>query len=144
MRPFRPVRSDRRDVQYRHQASIGSEEGRAGTAEVYVPRSIMLAPMDCDRPLLADAGADAVRALDCLRPHAAEPGSPIAKTACVAVVAAVFDRDAGIVAEQKCVARLANHLVEAIEFLLGAVDQFVERLAAVIDFAGRQDLRRFG
>jgi hypothetical protein len=54
----------------------------------------MLASVNGDGSLLDDAGADAVRALHLLGPHAAEPSSPIFETACLRMFTAVFDGDA--------------------------------------------------
>jgi len=111
---------DRGDVQHRHQASICAENGRSRAAEVYVPRSIVLPPMDRDRPFFADDGANAVRTFESLAPDAAKPGAPVAKSACIRLVAAMPHRNAGIVAEKKRVTRFPNQLVQAVEFILCA------------------------
>jgi hypothetical protein len=81
-------------------------------------------------------------ALNRLGPHAPEPGSPEAKPACIAIIAPVLDRHAGIVAEQKRVAGLANHLIKAVELLLSAEDQLIERVAVLLDLSRGQDPRR--
>jgi hypothetical protein len=99
----------------------------------------MLAPVDGDGPLFGDAGADAVGALNRLRPHAAEPGSPEAKTARIAIITAVLDRYAGIVAEEKGVAGLANYVVEPINLLLRTEHQPIERLATFLDLSRGQN-----
>jgi len=59
----------------------------------------MLASVNGDGSLLDDAGADAVRALHLLGPHAAEPSSPIFETACLRLFTAVFDSDARTITE---------------------------------------------
>ena len=58
-----------------------------------MPRSVMLGAVHRDRPFLGDAGADAIGALGRLRPHTAEPSSPIAEAARIGLVAAVLDGD---------------------------------------------------
>ena len=120
MGSFRPVGIDRGNVQHRHQASIRAENRRSRAAKVYVPRSIVLAPMDRDKPFFADAGANAVRTFESLVPDAAKPSAPVAKAACICLVAAMLHRDTGIVAEKKRVTRLANQLVKAVDFILCA------------------------
>src|SRR5215469_14569613 len=117
---LRQIRIDRGNVQHRHQASICAENGRSRAAKIYVPRSIMLPPVDRDRPLFADAGADPVRTFDSLVPDATEPGAPIAKSTCIRIIPAMLHRDAGIVAEKKRGTRFADHLEQAIEFVLCA------------------------
>src|SRR3981081_4124054 len=141
VRPFRPVGIDRGNVQYRDQLPIGSEYGRARTAEIYMSRSVVLAPMNRDRPLFGDAGANAVGSFNRLGPHAAEPGSPVTKAACIGVIAAVLNRDTRIIAEKNRVPCLANHLVQTIEILLGAENQLIKRLATLVDFGGGEDSR---
>jgi hypothetical protein len=76
--------------------------------------------MDRDRPFLADDGANAVRTFESLVPDAAKPGTPVAKAACIGLVAAMLHRNTGVVAEKKRVTRLANQLVKAVEFILCA------------------------
>jgi hypothetical protein len=61
----------------------------------------MLAAVDRDRPLLGDAGADAVGALERLGPDAAEPCAPVFEAARLALLAAMLDRDPRGVAEEK-------------------------------------------
>src|SRR5947199_5949775 len=100
MRSLRELGIDRRHVQDRHQFCVDVKDGCAGTAQVDVPRSKMLASVDGDRPLLGDAGADAIGTLHRLGPYAAEPSPPISETARIGIVAAVLDCDAGGVAEQ--------------------------------------------
>ena len=63
--------------------SVDAEDGRAGAAQVRYSRSEVLVSMDRDRPLFDDAGSDTVRALNLLRPDAAEPGSPVFESACL-------------------------------------------------------------
>ena len=105
-------------------------------------RSKMLVSVNSDGPLFGDAGTDAVRTFDRLGPHAAEPGSPVFESARVCFVAAVFDRDACRITEEKGVSRLANELVEPIDLLLCAEDQRVERLLELLDLMGGQDAGR--
>src|SRR5262249_14664199 len=136
VRPFRSLRIDSGYVEHRDQSSIGAENGRARTTEVHVPRSIMLAAVDRNRPFFTDTGADPVRSLDRLVPYATEPGAPVTKPVCIAVIAAMLDRDPGIVAEQKRIARLTDHAVKAIEFVLSAEHKLVERLAMLADLVG--------
>src|ERR1700736_3147909 len=104
--------------------------------------SVVLAPMDRDRPLFGDAGADAVGSLDRLGPHTAEPGSPVTEAARIGIVAAVLNGDTRIVAEKNCVPCLTNHLVQTVEFLLGAENQLIERLAMLFDFGEGENPRR--
>src|SRR5262249_37754014 len=87
------------DVQDCYQSSIDAEHRRPGAAQVYVSGSEMLASVDSDRSLFGDAGANAVRALDLLRPYAAEPGSPIFEATGLRIFTAMFDRDARAVTE---------------------------------------------
>jgi hypothetical protein len=76
-----------------------------------MPRPEMLGPVDRYRPLLGDAGADAVGAFDLLRPNAAEPGSPVFELARLHTFAAMLDRDPRSIAEQDGVSGLADHFV---------------------------------
>ena len=140
--PLRELGIDRRYVQNGHQLSIGAEHRRAGTAQVYVPRSEMLASVHIDRALLGDAGANAVRPLRLLGPHAAEPGSPIFETARLVLLATVLDGDARAVAQQDDVSGFADHLIQLIDLVLGAEDELVERVARLFQLARRQDARR--
>src|SRR5882724_984022 len=91
MRSFRAPGIDRGDVQDRDQSSVDAEDRRTGTAQVFVPRAKMLPPVNGDRPLLDDAGTDTVRALELLRPHAAEPGPPVPELVRFRLFAAMLD-----------------------------------------------------
>src|SRR5215472_4428014 len=102
----------------------------------------MLASVHGDRSLFDDAGADAVRALDVLGPHAAEPRSPIFEVACLRGFTAVVDRDPGAVAEQDRIPGLANHPVELVDLLGGAEDELVQTLAKTFQLAMREDAWR--
>jgi hypothetical protein len=99
VRSFRELGIDGRYVQDCYQSSVGAEYRRAGAAQVYVSRSEMLASVDGDRSLFDDAGADAVRALHLLGPHAAKPSTPILEAACLRIVTAMLDCDARAVTE---------------------------------------------
>ena len=111
MGSFRPVGIDRGDIQYGDQSPINIEDGGARTAEIYVPRSVMLASVDCDGPLFGDAGADAIRSLDRLGPYAAEPGAPVLEEGRIRIIAAMLDGDTCGVTEQDSVPCFANNLV---------------------------------
>ena len=111
VRSFREFRIDGRYVQDCHQSSVGAEHRRARAAQVNVSRSEMLASVDGDRPLFGDAGADAVRALHVLGPHAAEPSSPILELACLRIFTTMLDCDARAITEQDGISGLPNHLV---------------------------------
>jgi len=111
VRAFRALRIDGGYVQHRQQPSVDAEDRRAGAAQIHMPRAEMLASMDRYRPLLSDAGADAVGALDLLGPDAAEPGSPVLELARLHTFAAMLDRDTSAVAEQNRVSGLTNHFV---------------------------------
>ena len=76
-----------------------------------MPRPEVLAFVNCDRALLGDASANAVRALRILRPNATEPSAPIDELARPRILDARFDDDACAVTEEKIISRLANHLV---------------------------------
>src|SRR5260370_38870459 len=91
-----------------------------------MPRPKVLASVDGDRSLFGDAGANAVGAFDRFGPHAAEPSSPIFKSARIVIVAAVLDCDPRGVTEEKGIPGRANHLVQAVDFLLGAEDELIE------------------
>src|SRR5262249_16159323 len=69
MRSFRALGIDSGYVQHRQQPSIDAEDRRAGAAQIHMPRAEMLGSVDCYRPFLGDAGADAVGAFDLLRPN---------------------------------------------------------------------------
>src|SRR6516165_5372533 len=101
MRTFRPFGIDRGDVQHRNQAAVDAEDGGGGAAQAGMTRSKMLASVNSDGPIFGDAGADTVRTFDRLGPHPAEPGSPVFETARVCFVAAVLDRDACRITEEK-------------------------------------------
>src|SRR4030095_15520728 len=102
----------------------------------------MLASVNSDRPLIDDAGADAVCALHLLGPHAAEPGSPILELPCPLVFAAMRDCDARAIAEQDGVSRCANNLVQLIYLLVGAEDELIERFAKILQLGRREDTWR--
>src|SRR6476659_8898386 len=102
----------------------------------------MLASVDCYGPLLGDAGADAVSALDLLGPDAAKPGSPVFKLARLRIFAAMLYCDTRGVAEQDRVSGLANHLVQAVELLLRGRDEVAERLTKILQLAKGEDTRR--
>src|SRR5437764_1951850 len=111
MRAFRALGIDRGYVQHRQQASVDTEDRRAGAAQIHMPRSEMLGSVDRNGPLLGNAGADAVGAFDLLAPDAAEPGSPVFELARLGIFAAMLDCDPRRVTEQDRVSGLANHLV---------------------------------
>ena len=111
VRSFRELGIDGRYVQDCYQSSVGAEHRCAGAAQVYVSRSEMLASVDGDRLLFDDAGADAVRALHLLGPHAAKPSTPILEAACLRIVTAMLDCDARAVTEQDSISSLPNHAV---------------------------------
>src|SRR5260221_985135 len=111
VRPFGEFGIDGRDVQDCNQSPIGPEHRRAGAAQVNVPGPEMLASVNSDRPLFDDAGADTVCALHLLRPHRAEPGSPISELACPRIFSAMRDRNARAITEQDGISCFANHLV---------------------------------
>jgi hypothetical protein len=71
----------------------------------------MLAPVNGDRPLFGDTGADAVGALYFLGPHPAEPSSPILELACQRAFTTMRDCDARAITEQDGISRLTNYLV---------------------------------
>jgi hypothetical protein len=114
----------------------------AGAAQIHMPRPEMLASVDCNRPLLGDAGADAVGALDLLGPDAAKPGSPVFKLARLRVFAAMLYCDTRGVAEQDRVSGLANHLVQAVELPLRGRDEVAERFTKILQLAKGEDTRR--
>src|SRR6516225_4499305 len=99
----------------------------------------MLTFVDGDRAFLDNAGANAVGALRCLRPHAAEPRSPIFELIRPPILATMFDCDTGAIAEQNDVSRLTNHPVELIDLLLTAEYQLVQRPAKIFQLILRQD-----
>ncbi len=142
MRSFRELWIDRRYVQDRHQFSVDVEDGGGGTAQVDVPRSKMLTSVDGDRPLLGDAGADAIGAFDRLGPHTTEPSPPISEAARIGIVAAVLDCDTGGVAEQDGVSGLANHSVQSIDLLLCTEYELVERFTKIFELVRQKDARR--
>jgi hypothetical protein len=111
VRAFRASGIDGGYVQHRQQPSVDAEDRRAGAAQIRMPRPEMLASVNCYGPLLGDAGADAVGALDLLGPDAAEPGSPVFELARLRIFAAMLDRDPRGVAEQNSVSGLANDFV---------------------------------
>ncbi len=111
VRAFRELRIDGRYVQHRQQPSVDAEDRRAGATQIHMPRPEMLGSVDRYRPLLRDAGADAVGAFDLLRPNATEPGSPVFELARLHTFAAMLDRDPCGVAQQDGVSGLANHFV---------------------------------
>src|SRR5690242_1788468 len=142
MRSFRAPGVDRRDVQDSDQSSVDVEDRRTGTAQVFVPRAKMLPPVNGDRPLLDDAGTDTVRALEFFRPHTAEPSPPVPELVRFRLFAAMLDGDARGVTKQNSVPCLANHLVKAINFILGTEDELVERLTKLPKLGERQNAWR--
>src|SRR5690242_3734233 len=142
MRSFRAPGIDRGDVQDRDQSSVDVEDRRTGTAQVFVPRAKMLPPVNGDRPLLDDAGTDTVRALELLRPHAAEPSPPVPELVRFRLFAAMLDCDARGVTKQNSVPCVANHPVKAINFLLGTENELVERLTKLPELGECQNARR--
>ena len=111
VRAFRALGIDGGYVQHRQQPAVDAENRRAGAAQIHMPRAEMLGSVDCYGPLLGDAGADAVGALDLLGPDAAEPGAPVFEVARFRLLAAMLDRDPRAVAEQNRVSGLTNHFV---------------------------------
>jgi len=99
VRRFRELGIDGGYVQDCYQSSVGAEHRCAGATQVYVPRSEMLVSVDRDRSLFDDAGADAIRALHLLGPHAAQPSAPICESTCLRIVTAVLDCDTRAVTE---------------------------------------------
>src|SRR5216683_6354988 len=142
MRSFRKLRIDRRNVQYRHQPSVDIEDGCAGTAQVYMSQSKMLTSVDGDRSLFGDAGADAIRAFDRLRPHTAEPSSPIFESTRIGIVAAVVDRDPHGVTEEKRVSSLANQFVQSIYLPLCTEDELFKRFTKISELVRHEDAWR--
>ena len=111
VRSFGEFGIDGRDVQDCNQSPIDPEHRRARAAQVNVSGPKMLASVNSDRPLFDDAGADAVCALHLLRPHRAEPSSPILELACPRILTAMRDCNARAIAEQDGISSFANHLV---------------------------------
>src|SRR5260370_35247103 len=101
-----------------------------------MPRPKVLASVDGDRSLFGDAGANAVGAFDRFGPHAAEPSSPIFKSARIVIVAAVLDCDARSVTEEKGIPGRANHLVQAVDFPLGAESELIGRVPKIFEVWG--------
>ena len=139
---FRKPGIDGRYVQHCHQSSIDTEYRSARATQVYVSRPVMLASVDGDGSLLGNAGADAVRALHLLGPHAAEPGSPIFEKARLRLFTAVFDGDARTITEQDSISCLPNHSIELVELLLRREDELFERSAKTLQLARREDAWR--
>src|SRR5712671_5671689 len=106
-----------------------------------MPRPKVLASVDGDRSLFGDAGANAVGAFDRFGPHAAEPSSPIVKSARIVIVAAVLDCDARCVTEEKGIPGRANHLVQAVDLLLRAEDELIERLTKILELVRGENAR---
>ncbi len=104
-------------------------------------RSKVLASVDGDRPLLDNTGPDAIGAFDRLGPHTAEPGSPVFELPRLFFLTAMLDRDAGGVAEQNGVPRLANHLIQPVDVFPRIGDEPFERLAKVFNLMTREDAR---
>src|SRR6516162_5843294 len=111
VRSFREFGIYRRYIQDCHQLSVDAEHRRAGAAQVYVSRSEMLVSVDGDGALFDDASADAVRALHLLGPDAAEPSSPIFKTARLRVITAMLDGNARAIAEKDRIPGVPNQFV---------------------------------
>src|ERR1700751_3809779 len=109
-----------------------------------MPRSIMLASVYGNRPFFDDAGPDTVGTLDFLGPHAAEPGTPIFDLARVRFFTAMLNGGTRGVAEENGIARVANHLVESVDFFLGAENQLVDRFSQLFELVWREDARRLG
>src|SRR5260370_15022139 len=99
VRSLRELGIDGRYVQDCYQSSVGAEYRRAGAAQVYVSRSEMLASVDGASALFDDAGADAVRALHLLGPHAAKPSTPILEAASLRIGTAMLHCDSRAVTE---------------------------------------------
>lgn len=76
VRLFRASGVDGSYVQNSHQPSVDADNRSAGTAQVHMSGSEVLAPVDDDSSLFGDAGANPVCALDLLEPDAPDPGSP--------------------------------------------------------------------
>ena len=66
-----------RYVQHSHQFAVRVKNRGARATEPRMPAPKMLIAVHQHRPLLGDAGADAVGSFGFLRPHAAQPDAPV-------------------------------------------------------------------
>src|ERR1700676_4801308 len=98
----------------------------------------MLIAVDRDWSSFDDAGAYSVGSLSRLRPHATQPGPPVAERVRQPIISAMFDRDAVGVTEENGVSGASNQFVETVDLLLSIAYERFHELAPVQDFAGRK------
>src|SRR5262249_5965671 len=91
-----------------------------------------------------DAGPDTVGTLDFLRPHAAEPGTPIFELTSVSFFAPMLNGGAHGITEENCVTRVANHLVKSVDVFLSAENQLVDRFSQLFELVWCENARRLG
>jgi hypothetical protein len=91
--------------------------------------------------MLSYAGADCVGSLHGLRPHAAEPSTPVAELGRTLLASAMADGDPLGVAEQRNVARLAYDPVQPVELGLSSEDHAFDGLLGAMQRAIAQDMR---
>ena len=100
--------------------------------------------MDGDRSLFDEAGADAVRVLHLLGPHAAEPSSPIfERLACAS--SPRCSTATPELSQNKTVYRASRTtLYNSIDLLLRAEDELIQRFAMIFQLTRREDAGRVG
>src|SRR3984885_8134744 len=97
--------------------------------------------MDGDRPLLGDAGTDAVGSLPGFRPAAAEPYPPVAVLGGSGFVPPIIYGHAVRVAEQHDIAGTADNAIAPIQLGLNRPFHRFDRLAGLPQLSRGQDVR---
>ena len=84
-----------------------------------MPRAVVLAAVDENRPLFGDTGPDSVRAFDLLRPDAAKPDAPTFEVIRPCFIATMVNSNSLAVTQKNHIPLLPDDRIEAIEFFTG-------------------------
>jgi hypothetical protein len=94
-----------------------------------MPRAVVLAAVDENRPLFSDTGSDSVCAFDLLRPYAAKPDAPTFEVIRPCFIATMVNSNSLAVTQKNHIPLLPDDRIEAIDFFTGVHDDISERLA---------------
>src|SRR5258708_25021181 len=121
------IGGDGGDVQHAGEIPEGIENRCPGAGEFAVARAKMLAAVDEQGALFGDACANAVCALNLLRPDAAQPDAPTLEIIGPCLIAPMVNRNSRAVAQEDYVALLANDGVETIDLFPCVDDDVCDR-----------------
>ena len=105
-----------------------------------MPAAKVLAAMHKNRPLICNAGANAVRPFRLLRPYSPEPDAPLLELFGFGFISAVMNRDSLAVAQQNDVCLLADDRVEPVHLVLGLGEHVGQRFPGNFQLTLRDDM----